>query len=261
VVEPLASNEDVAGSIPAARFAVRRLRYVVICENGERVEARRLRREEGLSMKEIARVVGVSLSSVSLWVRDIELENVQQASLRCRAARRRGKATAERARALRRQAQEGGRAQAGRGDALHIAGCMLFWAEGDKQRNGVRVSTSDPDLLRLFVDFLRRCYDADVGRIAVTCYLFADHLERQREVEQFWLRTLGLPGSCLRRSIVNVYSKYSQKKRCNRLPYGTCKAAYNDMRTVQSIYGAIRSTPASTGPSGSASRRARRARS
>jgi transposase-like protein len=205
----------------------------------ERLEARRLRCEEGLSMKEIARVVGVSLSSVSLWVRDIDLDAVQRASLRCRAAQLRGEATAKRARAVRRDAQEHGRRRARHGDALHIAGCMLYWAEGDKQRNSVRLSNSDPDLLRLFVTFLRRCYDAEVGRIAVTCYLFADHLERQREVEAFWLRTLGLPKSCLRKSIVNVYSKHSQKKRCNKLPYGTCKVAYSDSRVMQSIYGAI----------------------
>jgi hypothetical protein len=36
-------------------------------------------------MKEIARIVGVSLSSVSLWVRDIELEGIQRASMRCAA--------------------------------------------------------------------------------------------------------------------------------------------------------------------------------
>jgi hypothetical protein len=39
--------------------------------------------------------------------------------------------------------------------------------------------------------------------------------------------------------VVNVYSKYSQKKRRNKLPYGTCKVVYSDTRTVQSIYGAI----------------------
>jgi AcrR family transcriptional regulator len=205
----------------------------------ERLVARRLRGEEGFSMKEIARVVGVSLSSVSLWVRDIELDDVQHASLRSRAAQRRGQATAARARAVRREAQERGRERAGRSDPLHIGGGMLFWAEGDKQRNSVRLSNSDPDLLRLFVTFLRRCYDADIARIAVTCYLFADHLDRQREVEDFWLRSLDLPHSCLRKSIVNVYSKYSQKKRCNKLPYGTCKVAYCDSRTAQSIYGAI----------------------
>jgi hypothetical protein len=48
-----------------------------------------------------------------------------------------------------------------------------------------------------------------------------------------------LPRSCLRKSIVNVYSKYSQKKRCNKLPYGTCKVAYCDTAVAHSIYGAI----------------------
>lgn len=130
----------------------------------ERLEARRLRGEEGLSMKDIARFIGVSLSSVSLWVRDIDLDDVQHASLRCRAARRRGEATAARARAVRREAQERGREQARRSDPLHMAGVMLFWAEGDKQRNSVRLANSDPDLLRLFVAFLRHCYGAEVDR-------------------------------------------------------------------------------------------------
>jgi transcriptional regulator with XRE-family HTH domain len=39
----------------------------------ERNEARRLRRDEGLSLKEIALQLGVAKSSVSHWVRDIEL--------------------------------------------------------------------------------------------------------------------------------------------------------------------------------------------
>jgi hypothetical protein len=124
-------------------------------------------------------------------------------------------------------------------DELHLAGCMLYWAEGDKGRQSVRIANSDPALLRLFVRFLRECYGAEVGRIAVSCNLFADHVERQREIEDFWLEALGLPRSCLRKSIVNVYSKYSQKKRTNKLPYGTCKVVYGDTQTVQSIYGAI----------------------
>jgi hypothetical protein len=61
----------------------------------------------------------------------------------------------------------------------------------------------------------------------------------QFEIEQFWLDELDLPRSSLGASIVNVYSKYSQKKRRNKLPYGTCKLVYNDTATVQSIYGAI----------------------
>lgn len=97
----------------------------------------------------------------------------------------------------------------------------------------------DPALLRLFVRFLRECYEPPIERIAITCNLFADHVERQNEIEQFWLDNLELPRACLRPSIVNVYSKYSQKKRRSKLPYGTCRLVYNDTATVQSIYGAI----------------------
>jgi transposase-like protein len=114
-------------------------------KTAERLEARRLRQEDGLAIKEIARVVGVSLSSVSLWVRDIELDAVKNASMRSRAARRRGEATAARARTLRRNAQERGREQARQGDPLHLAGCMLYWAEGSRERNAVIFTNSDPE--------------------------------------------------------------------------------------------------------------------
>jgi hypothetical protein len=181
---------------------------------------------------------------VSLWVRDIPLTEEQIAELQSRSATSPGQLAGAAAnvtlgRARRRSYQREGRASISSADPLHLAGCMLFWAEADKHRNSVRIANSDPELLRLFVSFLRNCYEADVSRISISCNLFADHVARQREIEAFWLRTLGLPRSCLRKSIVNVYSKYSQKKRRNKLPFGTCKVAYNDTRTVQSIYGAI----------------------
>jgi transcriptional regulator with XRE-family HTH domain len=50
----------------------------------ERLEARRLRREEGRSVKEIERLLGVSRSTASLWVRDIPLTVAQRASLKRR---------------------------------------------------------------------------------------------------------------------------------------------------------------------------------
>jgi hypothetical protein len=209
----------------------------------ERLEARRLRRL-GWSVKEIERHLRVSRSSVSLWVRDVPLTAEQVAELHRRSATSPGQLAGSTANAvLARERRSGyqleGRERARVGDRLHLAGCMLFWAEGDKGRGAVRLSNSDPDLLRTFARFLRECYGAPDDRLSVTCNLFADHIERQREIEEFWLRTVELPRSCLRPSIVNVYSKYSQKKRKNKLPYGTCKLVYNDTATVQSIYGAI----------------------
>jgi hypothetical protein len=117
---------------------------------------------------------------------------------------------------------------------------MLYWAEGDKgSKHAARLSNSDPQVLRFFLRFLRTYFEIPAERVRVTCNLFADHVERQRDIEQFWLDVLGLSRTSLCKSFVNRYSKYSQKKRQNKLPYGTCRLAVNDTRVVQSIYGAI----------------------
>ncbi len=192
----------------------------------------------------IARQLNVAPSSVSVWVRDIALTPEQQETLRMMnpAYNRQlsGRTVlVERRRAERLAAQNEGRRLAKDGEPLHAAGCMLYWAEGAKSRNVVRFSNSDPEMVRLFVRFLRTYFDVADEHVRVTCYLFADHVERQKEVEQFWLDTLELPRSSLCKSIVNVYSKHSQKKRRNKLPYGTCRVAVSRTAVVQSIYGAI----------------------
>jgi hypothetical protein len=126
------------------------------------------------------------------------------------------------------------------GAPLHAAGAMLYWAEGDKrERHAARLSNSDPKLVRFFLHFLRAYFRVPDDRIRVTCNLFADHVQRQLEFEQFWLDTLELPRRCLHRSIVNVHSTHSQKKRRTKLPFGTCKIAVYDTRIVQSIFGSI----------------------
>jgi len=193
----------------------------------------------------IARRLGVAKSSVSLWVRDVPLSEEQLQKLRdlnpaynrqLRGANR----NAETGRERRAAAQEEGRRLAQRGEVLHAAGAMLYWAEGDKRsKNAARLSNSDPEVLRFFVRFLRTYFDPPHEKLRVTCHLFADHVERQRAIEDFWLTTCELPRSCLCKSVVNVYSKYSQKKRRNKLPYGTARLVVHSTAIVQSIYGAI----------------------
>jgi transcriptional regulator with XRE-family HTH domain len=210
-------------------------------KTAERKEARRLRREEGRSVKELAALLGVSSSSISLWVRDIELTADQRQSLRKRMGGRIDGSRANAARALerRRGEQASGRRAAQKGDVVHAAGCMLYWAEGSRDRNAVKFTNSDPDMLAFFLYFLRRCFGVPDERVAVSCNLFADHEQRKREIERFWLTILGLPTASLRKSTVNHYSKYSQKKRENKLPYGTCRLSVYDTRLAQQIHGSI----------------------
>jgi transcriptional regulator with XRE-family HTH domain len=207
-----------------------------------RAQAQALRRDEGLSVKAIARRVGASPSSVSRWVKDVQLSEEQRQILLARAYNGGANGRTITA-ALRRQArilaQEEGRELARRGDPLHLAGCMLYWAEGSKSRNQLQFVNSDPDMARFFVTFLRTYFNLRDEEIRITCSLFADHLRRQQEIERFWLDRLRLPNSSLCKSRVNVYSKYSKKRRTNRLPYGTCRVAVSRTRVVQSIFGSI----------------------
>lgn len=198
-----------------------------------------------MSVKEIARTVGVAPSSVSVWVRDVPLTPDQLESLRQRNPAynnqlRGASRNAERWRARRSAFQDEGREMARRGSWLFVAGVMLYWAEGDKShRNAARISNSDSEVLKLFMRFLRECLDVPNHQMRVTCHLFADHIERQYEIEQFWLDELDLPRELLCKSFVNVYSKHSQKKRQGKLPYGTTRLTVHSTEIVQQIYGAI----------------------
>jgi DNA-binding transcriptional ArsR family regulator len=244
VVKPQPSKLAMRVRFPPPALSDRSGILLSILKTAERIEARRLRREETLPISEIASRLGVSKSSVSVWVRDVELSPEQRAELRLRNPAMSPdfvgtRIWAERCRSERRGFQARGRRLARRGEPLHAAGCMLYWAEGEKHRNRVALANADPDVLRLFLAFLRTYFGVQNERVAIYCNLFAESRTRQDEIEAFWLRTLGLPSSCLRKSTVNVYSKYSAKKRRNRLPYGTCKLVVCETAIVQSVYGAI----------------------
>jgi len=94
-------------------------------------------------------------------------------------------------------------------------------------------------MARFFVDFLKANFNLRGDEIRITCHLYADHLEQQGDIERHWLETLGLPPESLRKSVVNVYSRYSQRKRVGNLPFGTCRVVVSRTWVTQTIFGAI----------------------
>ncbi len=111
----------------------------------ERQLARELRRDG--PYKRIAARLGVSPASVVTWTRDITLSEDQHSENRrgrggpwhAEDICRRAAAWAERCRVRRAAWQEEGRSRARAGDPLHLAGCMLYWAEGTKGRNAIKL--------------------------------------------------------------------------------------------------------------------------
>ncbi len=116
---------------------------------------------------------------------------------------------------------------------LQACGCVM------KARNSLQLVNADPEMLVFFARFLREQFHVQDDQMRVTCNLFADHAERQHEIEDYRLKRLAPPRSCLCKTAVNRYSKYSQKKRTNKLPYGTCSLRVHSTRIVQTIFGSI----------------------
>jgi transcriptional regulator with XRE-family HTH domain len=207
----------------------------------EREKARKLRREEGCSVKEIAALLSVSPSSVSRWTADIVLSPEFVDALRLRASR--GGLIASRAKSASKRSarlldQQRGRELARHPTRLHLAGCMLYWAEGAKDRNAVKLTNSDPDLIALFVRFLRRCHDVAPKRIALSVNCHLNNGLELSAIESWWLQRLELPQCSLRKATVNSPSQASRWRR-NILVSGTARVTVYSTAIVQSIYGAI----------------------
>jgi transposase-like protein len=211
----------------------------------KRDEARRLRREEGIAIKKIARRIGVSPSSVLVWTRDIELTPEQLDALQVRersnreSFRSRAKTWRHVARLRRLDWQEQGRRRARLGDPLHEAGCMLYWAEGGKSRNLLSLVNSDANMLRFFARFLRECLEVESERFRVRLNVYLGNGLSMVEIEDFWLDALEAPRSCLRKHTLNSYPTSSSGQK-RSLRYGVCTLRVaQGTPLVQHIYGAI----------------------
>lgn len=201
--------------------------------------AQALRAEHGIPVRELARLLGVSQSSVSLWVREIPITRQQMARNRSEAVERRARNWRERNRARRRSYQQEGRARARERDPLHFAGCMLYWAEGAKGKNSLVLANSDPDLMRFFRRFLRESLGVPDDDLCIRINVYLNNGLSLRQIEDHWLRVLGLSRTALRKHMINHFPTSSAGTKRN-LPYGVCTLrVLRSTRLTQHIFGAI----------------------
>jgi len=208
----------------------------------KKIEAIELRKK-GESIKSISLKLGVSKGSVSLWVRNVELTKEQRLKLdRGREMSFVTRIKKERQKRL--SLQNEGRELVKKycNDRGFVIGCMLYWAEGSKGRGDVSVSTSDLDMLKIFVEFLIRYFGVKKEQFQVFCRYYTD-LSEKGEPEKYWIHNLGLDSKNLRGSCVNYYPKSDEmvKKKYahGKLKYGTCRTKINSVTIMQKIFGAI----------------------
>lgn len=212
----------------------------------EREEARALR-ALGWPYKRIAAELGVSPSSAYHWTQDIPLTPEQiEYNLRGPRGPQNPEHVAARAESRRRSArarrlayQEEGRAAARVQDPLHLAGCMLYWAEGSKSRNCAKLCNSEVPMVAYFRKFLTECFEIEESKFSFSLHVYLGNGLGIEDIERHWLDALALPRSCLRKHSIDPLPTSSSGLKRNRLPYGVGTLSYCNTRIVQHIYGAI----------------------
>lgn len=211
-------------------------------KNEEHLQAQSMR-QNGLSIKDIAQELGVSKSTVSVWVRDIELSLNQIEALKKKNPAYNGdhsgpKARKAKAREQRLLYRNVGAEFAKRREFLHAFGCALYWAEGTKHRTRCQFVNSDPAMLSTFLTFIRAYFPNEKINVHVNCY--TNNGKTVAEIEDYWSITLNIPRSQFWKTTTDNLSKYSHSKKSkNKLPYGTVKLTVSNVRVAQHIFGAI----------------------
>src|SRR5918996_1334758 len=157
-------------------------------------------RRQGMSNKQIRAVIGGSMASLSKWLRDIPLTDLQRAGLRGRrleAVRKTARANHVRRVAREAQIKQTTAADMGRMTQrdLFVAGVVAYAAEGAKKKpwqssRSVMFTNSDP---RMIVLFLRWLSLVGIDRSSLS---FRVSIHRDADVERalrFWSDVVGVP--------------------------------------------------------------------
>ena len=220
----------------------------------EKKQARRLRSERGWSLGEIAEHLNVSKNSVSRWVRDINLSKEHEQRLWDRnpifngTVARRGDGGYLKAKELRSKYQEQGKTKAQNTSHLFVSGCMLYWAEGTKNKNSIRFSNSDPDMILFFKRFLDEEFKIDKNSYRIHIHAYTNNGLTVDDIEKYWLDLLRLNRSNLTKTTIPHKHPMSKGLKKNKLLYGVCTICVNSTEMIQQIFGAIKEIAGSTNP-------------
>jgi hypothetical protein len=212
----------------------------------EQARARELR-AAGMPYRAIAEALGVSVNSAYRWTHDIPLTAEQRrrnlrgptGPLNPERVRRHVAWWVAHCRERRAVCQAEGRATAREGDPLHLAGCMLYWAEGAKARTAIQFTNSDARMVLLFRRFLTDCLGVDRSTIRMSLNVYTNNGLSIEQIEVYWLELLDLPRSSIRKHALNHRPTSSSGRARNKLPYGVCTLTVSNSWMLQHIYGAI----------------------
>ena len=100
---------------------------------------------------------------------------------------------------------------------------MLYWGEGTKGGNSVVFSNSDPDMIQLFLNFLRVICGIDEKRLRLLLHIYPD--QNESKLKKFWSEKTKIPQAQFSKTFCHSGKNGTYK---NLSPYGTISLRYSD---------------------------------
>lgn len=118
---------------------------------------------------------------------------------------------------------------------LKVAGLMLYWGEGGKRNiKGVDFANSDPEMISIFLKFLRVIYQVNEPRLRIYLYSY-NSLPTQTLIE-YWSDLTKIPKSQFTRPYIRSKSSLIHDK----MQHGLIHVRYSDLRLLNLIMSEIR---------------------
>lgn len=172
----------------------------------------------------------VSKGSVGLWCKNLSLTEKQSAFLKEKVARL-GMAGRIKGALMNKQKKENNIRIARQESEkmiskltdrdLFILGMGLYWAEGGKSAaSRLSFTNSDPNMIKIFINFLYKIYKIDKQRIVPRVAINESHKKREQTIIDFWSKTINLPKKQFRKTSF-VKSKLKKIYENHNTYYGT----------------------------------------
>lgn len=190
----------------------------------DKIEAFKLRKQ-GKSYNEIRQALRIPKSTLSDWLKEVEWSRRLKTALSKR-AKEKGKITLRELDRIRginltriyKEAEREAEIEFEHFKfyPLFIVGVVVYWGEGDKiSRNIVRISNTDPLMIKLFVKFLVDVCGISPAKVRASILLYPDL--NGAECKTFWVKNSGLLEENFNKSIV-----IKGRHKTRRLRYGVC---------------------------------------
>jgi hypothetical protein len=199
-------------------------------------------RKQGMSYSQIKKVIPLSKSTLSRWLRNLPLTKERIRELRDNNAQR-----IERYRETRRRnwekrlnstlKEERKKLIPLTNKQLYLAGLLLYWGEGLKSLKGsVSLNNTDPKIVKFYLYWLIRVLKVNKKNLKVYIHLY-DDMDINKEIH-FWSTELNIPLTQFNKP----YIKKSKREWLNQkgFSHGTCTVIISNVLLKEKIMMGIR---------------------